>query len=759
MGTVEDRLQAIADDTVVITAGFFKHLFKSELHPRAKNGQFIEKGGFVRGLFTFLKDGKHESRQYDGVVTGFTKNKQNPDDPWVLITTKQGPAIARVSDITHAAKEKAKLPPPPKTFTERLAEQKAKVNAAADELSVVDPAERMRGLDKIMGGVRGSPLSTAYQYNKRGKTGDEWDPVRMNQHEVLWRRILDDIEQAHIPANKQALLLGGLPGSGKSSSLLPGQPAGELGVIAWDGIGPIPEGVTHFVLNPDNIKAMMIDEGMLPEGISDKIKPNEQASFIHAESNFLTAMFFRRMAELGHNVVYDTTMANVPHVKKNVGPLHDAGYDFKGVYIDIPREESRLSTTRRYLTEWESPMGGRFVPSEATGNNTRGVFEDMTQWMNEWLIVDNTGISKGTPRLEIVKRGTEPIVRPAPPKRVPWSRVEEDNKWFGMGGDMVPEYIKNVMGVEPDQLDWVLQTIPVRESPLGTKWMSQEKISKIKDNDVGIKTPVVALWRDGAPEIIDGSHRMEVSRQRGDKTIAAYVGFPQRPKQKIVPHGQGAFGYVPNNKPASGKYANAVFEVVPKKPKQVSTSANTEKFNADLADVIARWKGDPTPVRYIADLVIKGTPHTDAFVPTALGDEFPVDKQLREQTAALVTTVAKAPVVPAVMYRGMSVIGKTPQDMLAAYKPGNTIRLGLQGFSLDEFTARYFSHPGAPPEERTPVMVTLSAGAHAYDIGDKEYEHITAGLFQIESAQYIDGTVYIVLTQIERIKAPSGGFK
>lgn len=436
MGVVEDRLTAIGNSVLVAS------IFKPFQHPRARNGRFIRKGGWVRGLFTFLHNDNFESKQAVGKVTGFSPNERDKKNPYVLITTRTGPAIARVSDIAEAAEPKgdlstlinATLPPwmrggvddvlmaeeRERRNQERLVKQIAEANRLAETLSETDAVERVKVLDKIMNGVRGTPLSTVYINNKRGKSGDEWDLVRMNQHEAIWHKILDRIEEAQIPKEKKALLLGGPPGAGKSYALRAGEVAGEFGVVGWDGLEPLPDGVNYFTLNPDSIKQMMIDEGMLPEGISDRIKPMEQVSFIHAESNFLTAMFFRRMSELGYNTVYDSTLSNVPHVKKNVGPLHDAGYTFKGVYISISDQESRVSAARRYQRDWELPMGGRYVPSEASGAwDTRHVFEKMTDWMDEWMIVDNTGVSDGTPLKKIIAQGTSPIVRPKYPVDIP----------------------------------------------------------------------------------------------------------------------------------------------------------------------------------------------------------------------------------------------------------------------------------------------------------------------------------------------------
>lgn len=421
MSAYEERLRAIAASAVTAARKPWNPL----LHPRARDGRFIEKGGWLRGLFR-LADGR--TKMLNGRVLSFSANQRDPNDVVVNVMTKHGEMSTTVSQVYRAVEPKASLAErvlPWVKSTKDVVNRNyskemmpfeqaiARVNAAAAELSTTDPRERARQLDKIMSGVRGTPLSTVVQENKRGKSRDEWDAVRAAQHEALWEDFIDRVRRAGIPQERRALALGGLPGAGKSTSLQPGQAAGRLGVVGWDTLGEPPEGVTHVVLNPDTIKELMIDAGMLPKGISPNIKPLEQVSFIHAESNFITALFFSRLAGEGYNVVYDTTMANVPHVKKNLKPLRDAGYSFQGLFVDISYEESRLSAAQRYIDDWDSPRGGRFVPSEAGAARSgrgfrsynRDVFQDMTEWFDEWMVVDNTGVSRRQAKGEVVAEG------------------------------------------------------------------------------------------------------------------------------------------------------------------------------------------------------------------------------------------------------------------------------------------------------------------------------------------------------------------
>lgn len=403
-----------------------KKLWNEALHPRAKNGRFIEKGGFVRGVFSYPgPDGKPE------VVRGTAKVADFNDKGHVFVVDKNGrKGVGSVRTIEDAAQPKASIPqkpkPPPETPEQRLARQVKALNDGAAELTD-DPQQRMAVLDKIMGGLRGSPLTTIYSHNKQGKSHDEWDDERTAQHEEMWDLIQERIAAAGVSSEKKSLILGGPPGAGKSWSLKPGEPAGDLGVVGWDLIGEPPEGgATHVVMNPDVIKDLMVEMGMVPDTLPPQIKPREAASITHAESNFLTKLFMSRLAAMDVNMVYDSTMANRFHVEKNIRSMAEAGYSFSGLYVGIPKEESRLSTKKRYIEESinNPELGGRFVPSEAsTAWDTEGTFKQFQSWFTDgWMMVDNTGVSRGEPRKEIYAEGVgdgsglDRFLNPPPPK-------------------------------------------------------------------------------------------------------------------------------------------------------------------------------------------------------------------------------------------------------------------------------------------------------------------------------------------------------
>jgi hypothetical protein len=103
-------------------------------------------------------------------------------------------------------------------------------------------------------------------------------------------------------------------------------------------------------------------------------------------------------------MVLDNTMDTPDKVKKKMRPLAEEGYTFRGLFVDIPVEESMLSIRDRYL---DAPIGeGRFVPSSVVKNRAssnpdsmsknRDAFDALADedWFTSWKVIDNTGISE-----------------------------------------------------------------------------------------------------------------------------------------------------------------------------------------------------------------------------------------------------------------------------------------------------------------------------------------------------------------------------
>jgi hypothetical protein len=333
--------------------------------------------------------------------------------------------LAKDDDATQVLRERAGAELSRRAAVENHAlaervEYLAKINPQIEALDTVDVEHRYEQLEEII--QRWSPIDTDRIYDHLSPPEDDqhsYTPQRAALHEQMWQELLAQVEKAQIPKDRDALALGGLPGSGKTYSLKPGQKAAEYGITSWEygGDGGIPPiGTTHVSINPDGIKEMMVEKGMGPVGLSPKIGGLEAASFVHEESGYLSKMFSRRLAELGYNMVLDNTMESAYKVEEKMVPLAENGYTFRGLFADIPVPESRISIKDRYT---DAPIGkGRFVPSSVIGNRdsdfsmskNRDAFDRLAEddWFTSWKVIDNTGISERprNPRGVVTAQGT-----------------------------------------------------------------------------------------------------------------------------------------------------------------------------------------------------------------------------------------------------------------------------------------------------------------------------------------------------------------
>jgi hypothetical protein len=440
-----------------------------DLHPRGKDGKFISTGGSVKlsgkGPNGVKLDGLR------GVVQGIDPDPKTPGRPNIRVglfdpdkpgrpartisvkpdqitedaskarlDAPDAPNLSRQTDARGdlepnapkapaapaPALPKRALPgqdveprPRPSIDAQRAALTK-KVNDQAANLSTTDADERAAGLEEIFANLRFSIIDTDQVHDRISPPDDEsgrWTPERHAQHEEMWENLLSQVKAAGIPKDRDAMVLGGLPGAGKTYSLRPGQKADGFGVTAWEPTEPVPEGgATHVSINPDIIKEMLISRGMVPDGL-DNLKPMEKVNFIHEESSMLGKMFSARLAEEGYNIVLDNTMDSSPAMLKRMTPLAEKDYKFRALFVDIPVEESLISASKRYKDAALTPQGGRYVPSsvQANRNSTKGTLSKNRDamdelvgkdWFTQYMVIDNSGISERKPLGEVTAQGT-----------------------------------------------------------------------------------------------------------------------------------------------------------------------------------------------------------------------------------------------------------------------------------------------------------------------------------------------------------------
>jgi 8-oxo-dGTP pyrophosphatase MutT (NUDIX family)/GNAT superfamily N-acetyltransferase len=154
MSLVEERLNSLANEAVTAA------VWDPRLHPRARNGQFIRTGGWVRALFRIGGD----KDMLNGQVVGLGVNSHKPHDPLVQVRTKHGILSTPASEVAEAAKPKAKITGLIDKLTgndDRLNEYKARMGDLSGDVTF-ESAMSLKGMD-----LNGVPLSEVPDFDPR----------------------------------------------------------------------------------------------------------------------------------------------------------------------------------------------------------------------------------------------------------------------------------------------------------------------------------------------------------------------------------------------------------------------------------------------------------------------------------------------------------------------------------------------------------------------------------------------------------------
>ena len=245
----------------------------------------------------------------------------------------------------------------------------------------------------------------------------DWSPEARAYMDAIVDEMMADLESRGVPKGRQALMMGGLPGAGKTTVV--GSYGLDMGKWA--------------VSNPDDVKELMVRDGIYPKlaGLS----PMEMAGPMHEMSSDIAKEFSARIIKSGFNMVADITMGG--HPKRETGltgaestaeHLAAQNYTLDAVFVDVPTSMSAVSQNQRHLNginklrSGESPLGGRYVPEfileeSDLGNGTKDTlnrrnFEKMKAdgRFARWYVLDNTDY-KTAPLL--IGRGAEPGRPPA----------------------------------------------------------------------------------------------------------------------------------------------------------------------------------------------------------------------------------------------------------------------------------------------------------------------------------------------------------
>lgn len=209
-----------------------------------------------------------------------------------------------------------------------------------------------------------APTATINNPAFYGRTGLPTPQRRRVQREIL-QKYQD--QYPRVEAARQAIVMAGPPGAGKSTAL--------ESVITATGISR----EKWIPLDADEVKKLLLDqaqadgtlEAMVPhklraEGI--KPYPAELASLVHEESSQLVKRLQNLAIQRGWNVIIDGTLANEGKSDALLTSLGENGYTVHMVVVDIPLADSK----KRIRSRWEHGIaeaekgnnleGGRWVP-------------------------------------------------------------------------------------------------------------------------------------------------------------------------------------------------------------------------------------------------------------------------------------------------------------------------------------------------------------------------------------------------------------
>jgi chloramphenicol 3-O-phosphotransferase len=219
----------------------------------------------------------------------------------------------------------------------------------------------------------GAPTATVN--NPRWWIDGDATPSRLRLH----TRLIDEARSAtpDLHQDKQAIVLAGPPGAGKST---------VLKEVLGDHRGE------YLVIDADEFKRSLLhqaqadgsyDDFLIPNEIrerqeaGEKFYPLELASLVHEESSYLARALRADAIATGDNIVVDTVLSDTNDALALGRQLESAGYDVEVIDVEVPYEVSEARIRGRWKEAYEAALtggdglGGRWVPSEYA----RGVFD------------------------------------------------------------------------------------------------------------------------------------------------------------------------------------------------------------------------------------------------------------------------------------------------------------------------------------------------------------------------------------------------
>lgn len=212
----------------------------------------------------------------------------------------------------------------------------------------------------------------------------DWTPERAAWHDKWMAEM--HAKYADVPNNHEALMLGGPPGAGKTTSYTSRSAGGRKIVseagrrmgIALDADGNV---ISHAEVNADAFKELIARDGQVPN--PPGVSPMEASSLTHEESSYLAKRFIRELAVMGKNILFDGTLGSESSAVKQLSvvkglpvPGDPEGriwtkkpYRVRIAFVSVRVKTSQERARKRWADGQNdynngAATGGRLVPSD-----------------------------------------------------------------------------------------------------------------------------------------------------------------------------------------------------------------------------------------------------------------------------------------------------------------------------------------------------------------------------------------------------------
>lgn len=213
-------------------------------------------------------------------------------------------------------------------------------------------AQRLQKAQSILNSLPDDQFTHVKYTNPDGSWSDERSAAHRELVDEVWRKYGE-----HVPRNKQGLIVGGLPGSGKTT---------VLKQLEVPGVGIANDNFLR--IDPDEFKTLLVERGLAPK--IDGLTPMEVAPLIHRESSYLAKLLAARAYENGTNVAWDGTLRDEDGATNRLDEFAENEYTPHGTFVDIPLEQSHERAQKRHREGNDlyngalQGYGGRIVPPD-----------------------------------------------------------------------------------------------------------------------------------------------------------------------------------------------------------------------------------------------------------------------------------------------------------------------------------------------------------------------------------------------------------